>query len=75
MIDDQDLLKTQSVLNVVPMIDIFLLLLIFFMVSTTFGQMGVSVKQPESHSVSPITAHHETIVITKKVSFLWVKIR
>src|ERR1700749_1586583 len=57
--------RDEPEINLISMIDVLLVLLIFFMVSTTFNQEGrVKVQLPQS-SDSPIPrGSHEPLVIT-----------
>jgi biopolymer transport protein ExbD len=51
-------------INLISLIDVLLVLLIFFMVSTTFQQEGrVKVQLPQASAV-PITGPHDPLVIT-----------
>jgi len=52
-------------INLISMIDVLLVLLIFFMVSTTFNQEGrVKVQLPQASAVPVPRGTHETLVIT-----------
>jgi biopolymer transport protein ExbD len=52
-------------ITLIPLIDVLLVLLIFFMVSTTFNQEGrVKVQLPQSSDVPVQNASHEALVLT-----------
>jgi biopolymer transport protein ExbD len=52
-------------INLISMIDVLLVLLIFFMVSTTFNQEGrVKVQLPQASEVPVPRGSHEPLVIT-----------
>jgi biopolymer transport protein ExbD len=52
-------------INLISMIDVLLVLLIFFMVSTTFNQEGrVKVQLPQASAVPVPRGTHEPLVIT-----------
>jgi len=52
-------------ITLIPLIDVLLVLLIFFMVSTTFNQEGrVKVQLPQSSEVPVPDASHEALVVT-----------
>jgi biopolymer transport protein ExbD len=52
-------------INLISMIDVLLVLLIFFMVSTTFNQEGrVKVQLPQASEVPVPRGSHESLVIT-----------
>src|ERR1700723_1178347 len=52
-------------INLISMIDVLLVLLVFFMVSTTFNQEGrVRVQLPQSSDVPVPRGPHEPLVIT-----------
>ncbi|MGA2776549.1 MAG: biopolymer transporter ExbD [Steroidobacteraceae bacterium] len=52
-------------INLISLIDVLLVLLIFFMVSTTFNQEGrVKVQLPQSSDVPVPNASHEALVVT-----------
>ena len=52
-------------ITLIPLIDVLLVLLIFFMVSTTFNQEGrVKVQLPQSSDVPIPNASHEALVVT-----------
>jgi biopolymer transport protein ExbD len=52
-------------INLISMIDVLLVLLIFFMVSTTFNQEGrVKVQLPQASELPAPNAPHESLVIT-----------
>ncbi len=52
-------------ITLIPLIDVLLVLLIFFMVSTTFNQEGrVKVQLPQSSDVPVANASHEALVVT-----------
>jgi biopolymer transport protein ExbD len=52
-------------INLISLIDVLLVLLIFFMVSTTFNQEGrVKVQLPQSSDVPIPNASHEALVVT-----------
>ena len=57
--------SVQSTPNVTPMIDVMLVLLIFFMVSTTFNQEGrVKVQLPQASQIPVPRGSREPLVIT-----------
>ena len=52
-------------INLISLIDVLLVLLIFFMISTTFSQEGrVKVQLPQSSDVPIPRGNHEALVIT-----------
>jgi biopolymer transport protein ExbD len=52
-------------INLISLIDVLLVLLIFFMISTTFNQEGrVKVQLPQSSDVPIPRGNHEALVIT-----------
>ncbi|HMD72917.1 MAG TPA: biopolymer transporter ExbD [Steroidobacteraceae bacterium] len=52
-------------ITLIPLIDVLLVLLIFFMVSTTFNQEGrVKVQLPQSSELPVPDASHEALVVT-----------
>ena len=56
-------------INLISMIDVLLVLLIFFMVSTTFNQEGrVKVQLPQSSDTPIPRGSHEPLVITVPVT-------
>ena len=56
--------KAKDGIDLTPLIDVVFLLLIFFMISTTFvANPGIKVKLPEA-STKPITQKPETIEVT-----------
>jgi biopolymer transport protein TolR len=56
-----------SEINVVPLVDVMLVLLIIFMVTAPMMQQGLSVNLPEARRAQPVTA--EPIYITVPLSF------
>jgi biopolymer transport protein TolR len=58
---------TLSEINVVPLVDVMLVLLIIFMVTAPMMQQGLSVNLPQSRRAQPVTA--EPIYITVPLSF------
>lgn len=55
-------------INVVPLVDVMLVLLIIFMVSAPMMQQGFSVRLPQSSRPQPISA--EPVYVTVPLSFL-----
>ncbi len=55
-------------INVVPLVDVMLVLLIIFMVSTPMMQQGFSVRLPQSSRPQPISA--EPVYVTVPTSYL-----
>ncbi|MCR4375081.1 MAG: biopolymer transporter ExbD [Acidobacteria bacterium] len=55
-------------INVVPLVDVMLVLLIIFMVSAPMMQQGFSVRLPQSRRPQPISA--EPVYVTVPLSFL-----
>ncbi|SDL88667.1 biopolymer transport protein ExbD [Franzmannia pantelleriensis] len=52
--------------NLTPLIDVVFLLLIFFMVSTTFEtRQALELELPQSDSAAPLTASPVTLVVTR----------
>jgi biopolymer transport protein ExbD len=56
-----------SEINVVPLVDVMLVLLIIFMVTAPMMQQGLSVNLPEARRAQPVNA--EPIYITVPLSF------
>jgi biopolymer transport protein TolR len=55
---------TLSEINVTPLVDVMLVLLIIFMVTAPMLQQGVDVNLPQEGSGSPLDANRERLVIT-----------
>ncbi len=56
-------LGTMSDINVTPMVDIMLVLLVIFMVTAPLLTQGVDVNLPSTHA-SPLTSKQEPLIIT-----------
>ena len=59
--------STLSEINVVPLVDVMLVLLIIFMVTAPMMQQGLSVNLPQARRAQPVTA--EPIYITVPLSY------
>jgi biopolymer transport protein TolR len=59
---------TLSEINVTPLVDVMLVLLIIFMVTAPMLQQGVDVNLPQEGSGSPLDANRERLVITLAAS-------
>jgi biopolymer transport protein TolR len=60
---------TLSEINVVPLVDVMLVLLIIFMVAAPMMQQGINVNLPQSGRPSPLTANNEPIYVTVPIAF------
>jgi biopolymer transport protein TolR len=58
---------TLAEINVVPLVDVMLVLLIIFMVTAPMMQQGLSVNLPQARRAAPVTA--EPLYITVPLSF------
>lgn len=63
----QEKLKKSPVLQLAPMIDVVFLLLIFFMVATTFpDDLGIEIDKPAVDTAQPITKDKLIFAISKE---------
>jgi biopolymer transport protein ExbD len=63
----QEKIKKSPVLQLAPMIDVVFLLLIFFMVATTFpDDLGIEVDKPSAKTAQPITRDKLVFAISDK---------
>ncbi len=61
-----DEIKPQVMFNLTPLIDVVLILLIFFMLTTTFiYQSGININPPEAKSAAPEVKHALIISVTE----------
>ena len=58
-----------SGINVVPLVDVMLVLLIIFMVAAPMMQQGISVNLPQSRRSPALPANNEPIYVTVPVAF------
>jgi biopolymer transport protein ExbD len=58
-----------SEINVVPMVDVMLVLLIIFMVAAPMMQQGLNVNLPQSRRAPPMPPQSEPLYITVPVNF------
>ena len=58
-----------SEINVVPLVDVMLVLLIIFMVAAPMMQQGISVNLPQSRRSPALPANNEPIYVTVPVAF------
>ena len=58
--------RQKSTVSTASLPDIIFMLLIFFMVSTTFATLGVSINQPKSQVVDRVEPRSTHIYITKE---------
>ena len=58
-----------SEINVVPLVDVMLVLLIIFMVATPMMQQGLNVNLPQSRRAPPMPPQTQPIYVTVPVSF------
>jgi biopolymer transport protein ExbD len=58
-----------SEINVVPMVDVMLVLLIIFMVAAPMMQQGLNVNLPQSRRAPPMPPQSEPLYVTVPVSF------
>lgn len=56
--------KPMSEINVVPYIDVMLVLLVIFMITTPLLSQGIKVELPEADAKSVDTRQQETLVVT-----------
>ena len=64
---------TLSDINMVPFIDVVLVLLIIFMITAPILQSGIEVDVPKTHTVAKeLTAQHSLSPSTKTNSSIWV---
>ena len=54
---------TLSEINVVPLVDVMLVLLIIFMVTAPMMQQGLQVNLPQARRASPVTAQPVTVTV------------
>lgn len=57
--------ETQSILNITPMVDIFLMLIIFFMISASFGQAAsqFGIQLPPSATTEEVPVREITVFL------------
>jgi len=61
---DGNLRTTLSEINVTPLVDVMLVLLVIFMITAPILQTGIQVNLPHTRSVQPVTAQADVIIIT-----------
>ena len=60
---------TLAEINVVPLVDVMLVLLIIFMVAAPMMQQGINVNLPQSRKSPPLAADNEPIYVTVPIAF------
>lgn len=65
--------KHKKAVDLTSMIDVIFILLIFFMVSTTFSKLGVSINQPESSQAEKVNPTSVLVGITKEGAYIFEK--
>ena len=63
--DDLGVKRKTSSIDLTSMVDVIFILLIFFMVATTFTKLGISINQPESSQVQAQESNTVNIGIDK----------
>jgi biopolymer transport protein TolR len=65
----QSVSSSLAEINVVPLVDVMLVLLIIFMVAAPMMQQGISVNLPQSRRSPALAANNEPIYVTVPVAF------
>lgn len=65
MQSDENEITTLSEINVTPLVDVFLVLLIIFMVTTPMLQQGIDVQLPRETATNIEAQERDTVIITK----------